>query len=127
VAIHVKSEEYDLEGFMVGMNSLHQVELDILGDVAGKSLLHIQCPTWLNAINWARIGAKATGVDFSETAIEFATEIAKKVEADAEFACSNVYDLPQVHEGALRRLFHQIGVLCWLQDIDGWGASPRNT
>ena len=29
VEIHAKSEEYDLEGFMVGMNSLHQAELEI--------------------------------------------------------------------------------------------------
>jgi 2-polyprenyl-3-methyl-5-hydroxy-6-metoxy-1,4-benzoquinol methylase len=66
-------------------------------------------------------------VDFSETAIELATEIAKKVGADAEFVCSNVYDLPQVHEGRYDIVFTSIGVLCWLQDIDGWGASPRNT
>ena len=121
VGLHAKSEEYDLEGFIAGRNSLHRVELDILGDVAGKSLLHLQCHFGLDTINWARLGAKATGVDFSESAIELAREIAKKVGVDAEFVCSNVYDLPEVHEGEYDIVFTSIGVLCWLQDIRGWG------
>jgi len=66
-------------------------------------------------------------VDFSETAIELAWEIARKVGVDAEFICSNVYDLPQVHEGEYDIVFTSIGVLCWLQDIDRWGTSSRTT
>ncbi|HUS78561.1 MAG TPA: methyltransferase domain-containing protein [Patescibacteria group bacterium] len=122
VEIHAKSEEYDLEGFIAGRNSLHQAELDILGDVTGKSLFHLQCHFGLDTISWARLGARATGVDFSETAIELAREIAKKVGSDAEFVCGNIYDLPQVHEGEYDIVFTSIGVLCWLQEIDRWGS-----
>lgn len=96
VNIHVKSLEYDSDGFLAGKNSLHQAELDILGDVRGKNLLHLQCHFGLDTISWARLGAQATGVDFSDTAIELAREISRRAGVDAEFICSNVYDLPKI-------------------------------
>jgi ubiquinone/menaquinone biosynthesis C-methylase UbiE len=120
VDIHAKSKEYDLENFNTGKNSLHRVELEKLGDVKGKRLLHLQCHFGLDTISWARLGAKVTGVDFSETAIELAREIAKKVGVDAEFVCSNVFDLTKVLEGEYDIVFTSYGVLCWLKDIDGW-------
>ncbi len=120
VDIHAKSNEYDLENFIAGKNSLHRVELEKLGDVKGKRLLHLQCHFGLDTISWARLGAKVTGVDFSETAIELAREIAKKVGVDAEFVCSNVFDLPKVLEGEYDIVFTSYGVLCWLKDIDEW-------
>ncbi len=43
VAIHAASEGYDLAGFLRGAKTLYQVEMDEVGDVAGKSLLHLQC------------------------------------------------------------------------------------
>jgi 2-polyprenyl-3-methyl-5-hydroxy-6-metoxy-1,4-benzoquinol methylase len=121
VDIHAKSQEYDLKGFIAGKNSLHQAELDILGNVRNKSLLHLQCHFGLDTLSWARLGAKVTGIDFSETAIELACEIARKAEVDAEFICSNVYDLPKVLNKQYDIVFTSIGVLCWLQDINEWG------
>jgi len=121
VDIHAKSQEYDIKGFIAGKNSLHQAELDLLGDVREKSLLHLQCHFGLNTLSWARLGAKATGIDFSDTAIELAREIARKVGVDAEFICSNVYDLPKVLDKQYDIVFTSIGVLCWLQDINEWG------
>jgi len=61
-------------------------------------------------------------MSFSETAVELATEIAKKFGADAKFVCRNVYDLSQVHEGRYDIVFTSIGVLYRLQDIDRWSA-----
>lgn len=51
----------------------------------GKSLLHLQCHFGLDTISWARLGAKVTGIDFSDTAIELARKIARKAGVDAEF------------------------------------------
>jgi ubiquinone/menaquinone biosynthesis C-methylase UbiE len=121
VDIHAKSDEYDLEGFLAGKNSLHDVELEALGPVEGKSLLHLQCHFGLDTLSWARLGAKATGVDFSESAIELARQIADRMGVEAEFICSNVYDLPDVHEGEYDIVYTSYGVLCWLQDIREWG------
>jgi 2-polyprenyl-3-methyl-5-hydroxy-6-metoxy-1,4-benzoquinol methylase len=121
VDIHAKSDEYDLEGFLAGKNSLHGVEVEALGDVEGKSLLHLQCHFGLDTLSWARLGARVTGVDFSESAIELARRIAARIGVEAEFICSNVYDLPEVHEGEYDVVFTSYGVLCWLQDLQEWG------
>lgn len=121
VDLHAKSEEYNLEGFIAGRNSLHSIELEALGDVSGKSLLHLQCHFGLDTISWARLGAKATGVDFSDTAIELARSIAENVGVAAEFVWSNVFDLPKVLKGEFDIVFTSYGVLMWLHDIEKWG------
>lgn len=58
VEIHAKSREYDLEGFKAGRSALHTIELEALGDVSGRSLLHIQCHFGLDTLSWARLGAR---------------------------------------------------------------------
>jgi SAM-dependent methyltransferase len=121
VKIHAQSAEYDLDGFLAGKTSLHRVELEALGNVAGKSLLHLQCHFGLDTISWSRLGAKATGVDFSETGIELARELAKRVGIDTQFICSNIYGLPQVLDAQFDIVFTSFGVLCWLADIKEWG------
>jgi hypothetical protein len=42
--IHAKSEFYDVEGFKTGKRKmLYPIEIEEMGDVKGKSLLHLQC------------------------------------------------------------------------------------
>ena len=41
--VHVESEFYDVEGFLQGNTSLKEIELDLLGDIRGKKVLHLQC------------------------------------------------------------------------------------
>lgn len=120
VSIHAASDEYDIEGFLEGGITLKPVEVEKLGDVKGKSLLHLQCHFGLDTISWSRLGAKATGVDFSESAVELARELARKAGADTEFVVSNVYDLRDNLEGEFDIVFTSIGVLCWLQDLGEW-------
>ena len=58
-----------MDRFKAGKTSLKNIELTELGNVQGKSLLHLQCHFGLDTLSWAREGAKVTGVDFSEEAI----------------------------------------------------------
>ncbi|MGH2646602.1 MAG: class I SAM-dependent methyltransferase, partial [Ginsengibacter sp.] len=95
VAIHLKSEFYDLPSFKSGKTSLNKIELNALGNVKGKSLLHLQCHFGMDTISWAKEGAEVTGVDFSEEAIHAATNLASEVGVVADFICSDVYDLPK--------------------------------
>src|SRR5262245_15678720 len=67
--IHAQSGYYDLAGFRSGRLSLRSVEQEELGDVRGKSLLHLQCHFGQDTLSWARLGARVTGVDFSQPAI----------------------------------------------------------
>jgi SAM-dependent methyltransferase len=119
--IHARSKFYDLEGFKAGRNSLQAFEIEELGDVAGKSLLHLQCHFGMDTLSWARLGARVTGVDFSEKAIELAGKLATELDLDAQFICANVYELPQVMNGKFDIVYTSGGVLAWLPDLPRWG------
>lgn len=68
---HPDAEFYDVEGFREGESSLDWLEREGVGDVSGKSLLHLQCHFGMDALSWAREGAaRVVGADFSHTAIE---------------------------------------------------------
>ena len=41
--VHKDSAFYDLNSFKKGKSSLNRIELEELGDVKGKTLLHLQC------------------------------------------------------------------------------------
>ena len=75
VAVHANSDFYDLDGFKKGESSLNLYELDALGDISGKSLLHLQCHFGQDTLSLARLGAKCTGVDISDKAIELAESL----------------------------------------------------
>lgn len=62
---HMKSEFYDLDGLLKGKSSLNSIELNLLGDVKGKSILHLQRHFGQDSISLRRLGAEVTGVDFS--------------------------------------------------------------
>jgi SAM-dependent methyltransferase len=118
--IHTKSRFYDVEGFKAGRCTLMSVEREELGDVKGKTLLHLQCHFGMDTMSWARLGAKVTGVDFSDKAIELAKSLSKELGIEAEFLCCNIYDLPQVLKGEYDIVFTSYGILCWLPDLKQW-------
>ena len=120
--VHAASESYDVEGFKAGRITLHDVERGEMGDVSGKTLLHLQCHFGLDTMSWARLGAKATGVDFSDAAIELARSLNSELNLDVRFICSNVYDLPDVLDAQFDIVFTSVGVLCWLPDLDKWAS-----
>lgn len=120
VPVHARSGFYDLAGFKAGENKLDNLERDEVGDVAGKSLLHLQCHFGVDTLSWARLGAQVTGMDYSEEAIRAAKELAAECGLDARFICCNLYDLPQHLGGQFDIVFTSYGVLCWLPDLREW-------
>lgn len=118
--IHARSAYYDVEGFKSGESRLKPLELAELGDVAGKSLLHLQCHFGLDTLSWARSGAEVTGVDFSERAVELARSLAQELDLAARFIRSDIYGLPEVLHGEFDIVFTSYGVLYWLPDLSRW-------
>jgi SAM-dependent methyltransferase len=118
--LHARSAFYDLQGLRAGGLTLMPLELEELGDVAGKSLLHLQCHFGLDTLSWARLGAEATGVDFSQEAISFARSLSDELGIEADFIRSNLYDLPTVLAGQFDIVFTSYGVLSWLPDLTRW-------
>ena len=119
-AVHLKSDFYDVASFKQGRNSLLTIEQEELGDVRGRSLLHLQCHFGMDTLSWARLGARVTGADFSEEAIAVARSLAAEVGLEARFVCANVYDLPDVLDEKFDIVVATYGVLSWLPDLEAW-------
>lgn len=117
---HLKSEFYDLDGFLNGKTSLNEIELDLLGDINGKSILHLQCHFGQDTISLSRLGARVTGIDLSDRAIESAKQIAKDTNSKAKFICCDIYDLPNHLNEKFDIVFTSYGTIGWLPDLNKW-------
>lgn len=118
--IHLKSEFYDLDNFLKGKCSLNNIELNLLGDIEGKTILHLQCHFGQDSISLGRFGANVTGVDLSDKAIESAKQIAKDTNSNAKFICCDIYDLPNHLDEKFDVVFTSYGTIGWLPDLDKW-------
>lgn len=118
--IHLQSKFYDLDGFMKGQSSLNEIEIALLGDVTGKSILHLQCHFGQDTISLSRLGADVTAIDLSDKAIESARQIAEKTKSNTKFICCDIYDLPNHLEKQFDIVFTSYGVIGWLPDLDKW-------
>ncbi|MGB5981284.1 MAG: class I SAM-dependent methyltransferase [Nonlabens sp.] len=119
-AIHYDSTFYDKSAFAKARNSLNPYELNTLGDVQGKSLLHLQCHFGQDSLSWAQKGAKVTGVDLSDAAIELAQQLSKEMDLQAKFICCNVLDTSKHLHEKFDIVFTSYGVIGWLPDLKPW-------
>ena len=118
--IHLKSDFYGLDKFLKGKSSLNDIELKLLGDIQGKSILHLQCHFGQDTISLSRLGAEVTGIDLSDKAIESAQELTAKTGSNAKFICCDIYDLPNFLNGEFDIVFTSYGTIGWLPDLDKW-------
>ncbi|MCX6832412.1 MAG: class I SAM-dependent methyltransferase [candidate division Zixibacteria bacterium] len=121
-----KSPSYDMPGFMAGKSTLKSIEREELGDISGKSLLHLQCHFGMDTISFARLGAKVTGVDFSDRAITLAQSLSAELKILARFICSNIYDLADKLNDQFDIVHSSYGFLCWLPDVTAWAKLVAN-
>lgn len=119
-AVHKDSDFYDLAGFKAGQSVLTSIELSELGDVKGKSLLHLQCHFGMDSLDWARRGATVTGVDLSDAAIAEAKKLNDELGLNAEFVCCNVYDTAAHVKKQFDIVFTSYGTIGWLPDLSKW-------
>ena len=119
---HLQSDFYNVDDWKkTGKTSLTPIELNEIGDVSGKSILHLQCHFGQDTLSLARMGATVTGCDLSDTAIDTARQLADELGIqDAHFVCCNVYDLPQHLEGQFDMVFTSYGTIGWLPDLQPW-------
>lgn len=117
---HLTSEFYDVESFQNGECSLNQFELDLLGNVRGKTLLHLQCHFGQDTLSLARLGAIASGLDFSDSAIEAAKKLNEDLGLDVNFYCADVYNTRNAIDETFDVVFTSYGVVGWLPDLRPW-------
>ena len=121
VKVHAKSAMYDLEAFKKGKSSLMPYELNALGNVKGKSLLHLQCHFGQDTLSWSRLEAKCVGVDLSDEGITLANKLNDELQLDAEFVCCNVFETSKYVKKTFDIVFTSYGVIGWLPDLKPWG------
>jgi SAM-dependent methyltransferase len=121
--VHVHSAFYDAPGFLAGRSAMDAIERDGVGEVRGKSLLHLQCHFGLTTLDFARQGAQVVGVDFSKASIEQARQLADQADLAqrSRFVCCDVLELDQHLHEKFDVVFTSYGVLTWLCDLQRWG------
>lgn len=119
---HLASEFYGVQDFLNGKSSLTPIETELLGNISGKDVLHLQCHFGQDTLSLSRLGAKCTGVDFSPKAIAAALALAQQTEQQANFICSDIYSLPQQLDQVFDIVFTSYGTIGWLPDLTRWAA-----
>ena len=124
VAIHTGSAFYDVEGWLRDGRGPRPSEAAIVGDVSGQDLVHLQCHFGLDTLAWARAGARVTGLDFSEPAIDAARAIARRagLEDRARFVHADVHDAVGALGATYDVVYVSLGALCWLPSVTRWAA-----
>jgi SAM-dependent methyltransferase len=108
-----------------GGSTLFAEELDLLGDVVGRHLVHLQCNAGQDSLSLAALGAEVTGVDISDEAISFATRLSADSGIPATFVRSDLFDWFDHAATAGSRfdvVFTSYGAIGWLSDLAAWGS-----
>jgi SAM-dependent methyltransferase len=118
--IHAAGDFYDVDGFIAGRDTLLPFEDELVGDVDGLDLVHLQCHMGMDTLSWARRGARVTGLDFSAPAIETARGLAERIGVDARFEVADVYDALDVLGSTYDLTYQSLGSLNWHPDMARW-------
>ncbi|SDT39069.1 class I SAM-dependent methyltransferase [Microlunatus soli] len=117
---HAGSDYYAIERFVASPDSLGLIEKSELGDVAGRSICHLQCHLGLDSLSLARLGADVTGVDFSGASLRIARELCERTRLPARFVESDVLTAAATLQTEYDIVFTTRGVLMWIGDLAGW-------
>ena len=122
VDTHLKSDFYFVDEFLKGRTSLNSIELELLGNIKDKSILHLQCHFGQDSISLSRMGAQVTGIDLSDKAIDAARELTEKSGANTQFICTDLYSLPDILDQKFDYVFTSYGTIGWLPDLNKWAG-----
>jgi SAM-dependent methyltransferase len=123
---HNSHKQDQAKFFREGGQKLYEPEIALLGDLSGKSVLHLQCNAGQDTLSIKQLGAaRVTGVDISDEAIDFARKLSADSGVEATFHRSDVYDwLEQAARGQERYdvVFCSYGAIIWLSDLVSWAT-----
>lgn len=124
---HLSHQIDQVNFFLSDGSTLYTEEKDLLGDLTGKSILHLQCNTGYDTLSIKRLGAaNVTGVDISDVAIDFAKKLSSETGISSEFARADVYDWLAQTDPKWDVVFCSYGAICWLSDIQKWAQGVKN-
>jgi len=89
-----------------------------------KAVVQLACNNGRELISVKKAGAGyCLGVDLSDGFIEQARDLANAAGVAVEFLRASVYELPENLHGRFDLVYISIGVLGWLEDLDGFLAT----
>ncbi|MCA8959767.1 MAG: methyltransferase domain-containing protein [Planctomycetes bacterium] len=126
-SIHPETPMYrrSIQHLRDGGVALHALERDEVGEVAGRTLLHLQCHIGTDTLSWARLGARATGVDFSPVAVDTARRLSAELGIPARFVHTSIEELDEhlpvgAETDAYDIVFSSYGAVLWIRDLTTW-------
>lgn len=103
-----------------GADTLFPEELELLGELSGRRLVHLQCNAGQDTLCLARRGAVATGVDMSDEAIGFARGLSAQSGIPATFVEAEIIEWTDGTEERFDLAFASYGVIGWHEDPAAW-------
>lgn len=115
------SHKGDQAAFLRSGSTLFSDEIELLGDITGQSLVHLQCNAGQDTLSLAKLGAIVTGIDISDTAIDFARQLSTDAGIPGTFHRADIYDWLATTDERFDIVFVSYGAIFWLSDITAWG------
>jgi SAM-dependent methyltransferase len=123
---HAASPDYGFEAFVANSDHLSSVvrfDLPLLGDISGRTGIHLQCHIGTDTLSLARLGARMTGLDLSPASLEQARRLAAEAGPPVDYVEADVYSAPEALGGrSFDLVYTGVGALCWLPDVDRWAG-----
>jgi len=110
-----------------GSHRLNKYILSELGDISGKSVVHLQCNTGADTILLTKLGASAVGVDLVPDNILYARKLAEDLGVEnINFIESDIMQFMEKHNEKYDIVFVSEGAIGWLPDLNKWGKTIRH-
>ena len=98
-----------------------------LGDISGKTVIHLQCNTGADTVLLAQKGAIVTGVDLVPDNIFYARKMSQELGIkNIDFIESDIMELKERHQKKYDIVFTTEGVLTWLPDLYRWAETVKH-
>jgi len=122
--VHYKT--YHIDRLLFGTPLINDLIRNEVGDVRGKSLVHLLCHIGTDTLSWALLGAQVTGIDISSESLKYARLLASRMGITAEFIESDIMDVINTVHTTYDIVFSSTGVLCWIPDIQRYAQTVRH-
>ncbi len=106
--------------FREGGDVLFPEELELLGELEGRDIVHLQCNAGQDTLGLARRGAKVLGVDLADEAIAFARGLSEGSGISARFISAEVVEWLETTDERFDIAFTSYGTTGWLPDLEAW-------
>lgn len=121
--IHARSVNYNLQRYVddpVALSGVVAFDQQFVGDLAGKTAVHLQCHIGTDTLSLARLGAEMCAIDQSENSLATARQLFDATGTNGHFELCNMYDAAAVLGRQFDLVYTGVGAINWLPDIERW-------